>query len=243
MTLDQVNQVKEPVPFRATDTSKIYKLKGVPRVFKARASPREFHMMQLAGDCSVQAHSKVVSLSEILPDAVNFEGIIMDLATPFSRQVVKTSNQQVLMSQMIYCLERLHSTYGIIHGDMKPGNMVVCADGRLRFCDFAESRKINEDPKKWHGNVTVNYLAPKRSHYWFDNDAPPAPTTSDDLYGLGLSIWEIYTGRIPFQGEKDDDIVEQLLEGVAVDLSLILDPAVRKIVKEYLVQGGAISFP
>ena len=231
------------MPFKTTDSSRIYKLKNAPRVFKTRASPREYRMIQLAGDCSVQAHGKVLSLSETLPGAVNFEGIILDLETPLERQVVKASNRQFLMSSMISCLEMLHSTYGIIHGDVKPGNMLVCASGRLHFCDFAESRRTDEDPGKWHGNVTVNYLAPNRSHYWFDNDAPPAPTMSDDWYGLGLSIWEIYTGKFPFEGEQDDDIVEQLLEGVTVDLSLIPELAVRGVVREYLVQGGATSFP
>ena len=242
VTFSQVMKAVEPSPFRTSGKSRIYRFKDIARIFKTRASPYEFRMMQLAGDCSVKAYGQVLSLSETSEGAIDFRGIVMDLETPVDRQLVKTLDPKLLMRQMVSCLDTLHSTYKMVHGDVKPSNMLWCLDGRLRFCDFAESRRIDEDPSKWHGNYTVNFLAPNRSHHWFDNDVAPAPTISDDWYSLGLSIWQIYTGRVPFAGQSEDDIVEILLEGGSVDVNLILDSEVREMVRGYLEQGGATSF-
>ena len=197
-------------------------------------------MMRLAGDCSVKPRGKVLSLSKSMNGVVNFDGIIMDLETPLELEIVNPSNREYLMRQMISCVETLHSTYGVIHGDFKPKNMLLCSNGKIRLCDFAESRKINEDASEWDGMVTVNYISPTRSrHYFHDYYLPP--TVSDDLYSLGLSIWEIYTGKVPFDGEYDDDIIRTLLDGRTVDINLVSQPNVREIIRRYLVQGGATS--
>lgn len=78
----------------------------------------------------------------------------------------------------------------------------------------------------------------QREEEW-GHDAPPR--REDDLYGLGLSIWSLYTGQIPFEEIARDDLAmrEVLLRGDTVDLGLIDDEEIKHIVRACLQQGGA----
>lgn len=86
------------------------------------------------------------------------------------------------------------------------------------------------------------YFAQSLAEKKIDLGHLPAPTTEDDLYGLGLSICELYTGEMP-HGEyaSDDEVVkETLLEGgTGVDSTKIDDEDVRDVVKGLFRQGGA----
>ena len=167
------------------------------------------------------------------------DGFLMDLADPLDCKTLNVSEREATMQQMIHCVEKLHSTYQIIHGDIKPDNMLRCNDGRLRLCDFAEAKEVNEDlDEEWTCEVTINYLSPNRCHFYCEY-APPPPTIEDDLYGLGVSIWQLFTGRFPFEDWYDDDIVEVLRGGGTVDVGQVQEAHVREIIKKYLRQGGA----
>lgn len=67
----------------------------------------------------------------------------------------------------------------------------------------------------------------------------PPPTIEDDLYGLGLSIWEIFVGEIPFKDVYMDDILDTDKLGGTVDVCRVEDEEVREVIKKYLRCGGA----
>jgi serine/threonine protein kinase len=113
--------------------------------------------------------------------------------------------------------------------------MLRCSDGKLRFCDFDSARPIDEDPEAWEGFCIEQYLAPNRD--FFHTGAPPTP--SDDICDLGVSIWELYTGKEAFIHEFNN-IEELLKERRTVDLMEIEDQDVRELVKGFLRQGGAL---
>ena len=115
--------------------------------------------------------------------------------------------------------------------------MLRCKDGKLRLCDFAEARPVDEDPKQWAGEATIMYMSPNRRFLETDT----APTISDDLFALGLCIWQLYTRRRPFPADMDeDDIEESMRNGKVVGITEIGDIQTRSIVRGYLEQGGAI---
>ena len=87
--------------------------------------------------------------------------------------------------------------------------------------------------------MTINYLAPNRCHFYTDDTPPAPPRVDDDLYGLGLSIWQLFTRQFPFEEWYEDDIVEVLRDGGTVDVGLVHEPHVREIIKNYLRRGGA----
>lgn len=75
------------------------------------------------------------------------------------------------------------------------------------ICDFAEARRLDRDPTDWEGDVTPHYMSPLRCQAcdWPESRVHP-PTVEDDLYVLGLSIWELYTGKVPWGGKYFDDV-------------------------------------
>lgn len=119
--------------------------------------------------------------------------------------------------------------------DVKSANMLRCRDGKLRFCDFDSARPLDEDPQAWEGMCTDQYLAPNRDYFWSGS----APTPSDDLYALGLSLWELYTGKEALSDELHD-MEEVLKERRTVDLMEVEDTEARSIIRAFLRQGGAL---
>lgn len=211
----------------------LYNSKDGQRLLKLRGTQHEVDMMLAAGDCSVSPYERVVFGR---PDGtLQMWGFTMPRETPLEVAAAADPTQRAaLMQRMIRTL----NGKGIVHGDIKLANMLLCSDGKVRLCDFAEARFLNEDPANWEGLTTTNYVSPNRCQTWPGSQDPP-PVLEDDLYALGLSIWEMYTGRVPFDGIYEDDIREMIKAGKTVDVSEVKDEAIQEVISKYLRCGGA----
>jgi serine/threonine protein kinase len=89
---------------------------------------------------------------------------------------------------------------GIIHRDMKPSNVMVTDEGTIKVMDFGLSRRTSEMSSETNaGEIvgTIAYLAPER----FLGKVADARS---DLYSVGVVMYEIFTGRVPFKSATDD---------------------------------------
>jgi serine/threonine protein kinase len=85
--------------------------------------------------------------------------------------------------------------------------MLLDNQGKLRLCDFGEARYADEDEHIWDGSSTLHFESPNRLLRGQQfRGSPPPPVIEDDLYGLGLSIWQLYTGGIPHEDIAGDDL-------------------------------------
>jgi serine/threonine-protein kinase len=125
---------------------------------------------------------------------------------------------------------------GIVHRDVKPGNLLVTPDGSVKITDFGIARAADAVALTQTGQVigTPQYLSPEQA------EGKPA-TEASDIYSLGVVLYECLAGRRPFDGdsaiatalshvrdtppELPDDVPAHLRETVRV--ALAKDPAAR----------------
>jgi serine/threonine protein kinase len=146
-----------------------------------------------------------------------------------------------IMHRMIRIVERLH-TKGIIHGDVKMENFLFDNQGQVRVSDFGEGRYIDEDERLWIGASTMHFGSPNRFQRAEQSRRdPPPPIVEDDMYGLGLSIWQLHTGEIPHGDVAgyDVELKERQRKGQTVDVAAVQDPEAREIVTNLLRRGEA----
>jgi serine/threonine-protein kinase len=93
----------------------------------------------------------------------------------------------------------LHAAHedGLVHRDVKPGNLLITPNGKVKITDFGIARVADQVALTATGQVmgTVQYLAPEQA------TGKPA-TASTDIYSLGIVAYEALTGKRPFTGES-----------------------------------------
>jgi tRNA A-37 threonylcarbamoyl transferase component Bud32 len=87
--------------------------------------------------------------------------------------------------------------HGVVHRDVKPGNLLLAEDGTVRVADFGVASAVGLDSLTMTGTVlgTAGYLAPEQAR-----GEPTTPAT--DLYALAVVAFELLTGRRPFQADN-----------------------------------------
>ncbi|SFI54705.1 serine/threonine protein kinase [Planctomicrobium piriforme] len=109
--------------------------------------------------------------------------------------------------QIARALEHAHNA-GIVHRDLKPGNLLVANDGTLKLSDFGIARDTQATALTQAGKTvgTMNYMAPEQ----ISGKYPI--TRSTDLYALGCVMFEMLTGRVPFQSETQAELLFKHLD-------------------------------
>jgi serine/threonine-protein kinase len=116
-------------------------------------------------------------------------------------------------------LEHAHDG-GLVHRDVKPGNLLLREDGALKITDFGIARAVEATQLTQVGSVlgTAAYLSPEQA-------AGEPVTAAADIYGLGVVLYELLTGRTPFLFESLTDLVANHREATVTPVRE-LEPAV-----------------
>jgi serine/threonine protein kinase len=122
---------------------------------------------------------------------------------------------------------------GIVHRDIKPGNMMLAHDGILKVLDFGIARLLGTNRMTRVGNVigTLEYMSPEQVK-GLDTDA------RSDVYGLGIMLYEILTGKLPFESENDFELMKMQTEQMPV-LPRQLNPEIPVEIEDAIIKAVA----
>lgn len=135
-----------------------------------------------------------------------------------------------IMAQTSRALGAAHAR-GLVHRDIKPGNLLITPDGKVKITDFGIARVGDQVPLTKTGQVmgTVQYLAPEQA-----TGKPSTPAT--DLYSLGVVAYEALSGKRPFTGENQMAIAMAHINEMPPALPESIDPRVQNLVLSCLAK-------
>ncbi|MEU7002112.1 protein kinase [Nonomuraea sp. NPDC046570] len=142
-----------------------------------------------------------------------------------------------LIAQAASALQAVHEQ-GIVHRDVKPGNLLVQRDGTLVITDFGIARADVASRLTDAGMVlgTAAYCAPEQAE-----GAPVTPAV--DIYALGVVAYECLVGQRPFDGDSPVTIALKHIREAPPPLPVEIPPAVRALVERALSKDPARRFP
>jgi eukaryotic-like serine/threonine-protein kinase len=148
-------------------------------------------------------------------------------------RVLATDRVLDIVAQTANALHAAHSA-GLVHRDIKPGNLLITPDGRVKITDFGIARIADQVPLTATGQVmgTVQYLSPEQA-----SGHPASPTT--DIYSLGIVAYEALAGRRPFTGESQVAIAMAQINETPPELPATIAEPVRNLVYSSIAKSPA----
>ena len=123
------------------------------------------------------------------------------LADRLDKGPVSVSEAVNYIDQVLNALSYAHQQH-VIHRDIKPANMMLTPQGVVKLMDFGIARSGDERSLTMTGTTlgSLNYMSPEQVK-------GEATDARSDLYSVGVSLYELVTGRKPFQAESDYSIM------------------------------------
>ena len=139
--------------------------------------------------------------------------------------------------QALDALEYAHRQ-GVVHRDIKPHNMVLTDEGRLKVTDFGIARAANTQQMTEVGSIvgTAQYLSPEQAR---GLDVGP----QSDLYSMGIVLYEMLTGELPFTGDSAVEIAMKQVSDPPPpihDRNRLVSPELEQIVMRALAKDPAV---
>ena len=141
--------------------------------------------------------------------------------------------------RILSALEHAHRN-GIVHRDIKPQNILVHADGHIKVADFGIARIADSSTLTRGDNVmgSVHYFSPEQAR-------GEGATAASDIYSTGIVLYEMLTGRVPFDGDNPVAVAMQHLHATPVPIQSIspdVSPAVVQVCMHAMEKNPAMRY-
>jgi serine/threonine-protein kinase len=131
--------------------------------------------------------------------------------------------------QMCNAVDHAHRA-GVLHRDIRPGNMLVSESGLLKVTDFGTSRFLEIAA---HGTTVIGsppYMAPEQFH--------GKAVFASDVYSVGVTMYQMVTGELPYNTPAPSDI-EKLMRGELITAPRIRNPKIPKAINDIIMRALA----
>jgi hypothetical protein len=203
------------VYFATSDAGKEVALKHIERNLEVE--------LRGVGQCLNLKHSNLIDLYDIRYDEQGDAWVVMEfVAGPSLKETLDRSPNGLPLAQVDYWLRGIAAgvaylhDHGIVHRDLKPGN-VFDDGGTIKIGDYGLSKFISTSRRSGQTESvgTFHYMAPEIGKGVYGKEI--------DIYALGIVLYELITGRTPFDGESSQEIIMKHLTADA-DLSGLPQP-------------------
>lgn len=94
---------------------------------------------------------------------------------------------------------------GIIHRDIKPQNIIISKDGKVKVTDFGIAKAVTSNTVSTNAMGSVHYTSPEQARGGFSDQR-------SDIYSIGITLFEMVTGQVPFDGETTVEVAMKHLQ-------------------------------
>lgn len=200
---------------------------------------RRFHDESQA--VAMLSHPNIVAVYDVSRSS-ELEYIVMELIDGITlKQYMQKKGNKLnwrealhFITQIIKALGHAHSR-GIIHRDIKPHNVMVLRDGSVKVADFGIARVASG------GHSTLTQEALGSVHYISPEQARGSHIDArSDLYSAGVVLYEMITGRLPFEGDTPVSVAIQHINSIPLSPREI-DPAIPEALEKITMRAMAPS--
>ena len=133
------------------------------------------------------------------------------------KKVRLTSKEVISITLQVSAgIEAAHNN-GIIHRDIKPQNIIISKEGKVKVTDFGIAKATTSNTISTNAMGSVHYTSPEQARGGFSD-------IRSDIYSLGITMFEMITGQLPFDGETTVSIaIKHLQEDIASPSELVPD--------------------
>lgn len=161
------------------------------------------------------SHPNIVNVYDVV-DEENLHYIVMELIEGITlksyiekKELLDSKEAIGIAIQVAQGIAAAHEQH-IIHRDIKPQNMIISKDGKVKVADFGIARAVSSQTVNSSAAVgSVHYISPEQARGGYCDER-------SDIYSFGITLYEMVAGRVPFEGDNT----------VAVALAHLEDPVV-----------------
>lgn len=186
-----------------------------------------------AESCAGLTHPNVVSVYDV-GDEGDLHYIVMELVEGITlkRYIEKKGQLEIkeavgIAIQIAQGLEAAHAKH-VIHRDIKPQNIILSREGKVKVADFGIAKAATTtNTIQECAAGSVHYLSPEQARGYSDERS--------DIYSLGITMYEMLAGRVPYAGDNNVSVALAHISESAtplVELNPNVTPAVEKIVRK-----------